>query len=257
MTARDRPKKTLKEVFGPASQSEMYLARALEEFHRAGNPPDLWVPVDALHRGSLLEGAQAGLTARSRRLQFLRTTVLFAALAAEAFANELFDELLPTADAKAIDRLPTPEKLLVGTKMATGASPLERGAEPMQSLQTLFATRNRLVHPRPQGGLAAWVRDIEQRDEAAIGPDAARRVLLCVVDTVVLCNPLRKHPTLHAGIARTIDRHRHFLLRHQERCGPSILDIPAPDEPSTAPLMDQMMQAVAAAAAAGREGPTR
>jgi hypothetical protein len=133
----------------------MYLLRALEEFHRSANPPDLWVPVDAFHGNSMLEGAQAGLTARNRRLHFLRSTVLFAALAAEAFANELLDELLAPADADALDRLPTPEKLLLGPRTATGSSPLERGAQPIQGIVTLFKTGNRLVHPRPRGVLAA------------------------------------------------------------------------------------------------------
>jgi hypothetical protein len=48
----------LKETFGPASQAEMYLARALEEFHHASNAPDLWVPADALHRGSIWPAAR-------------------------------------------------------------------------------------------------------------------------------------------------------------------------------------------------------
>jgi hypothetical protein len=77
----------LKETFGPASQAEMYLARALEEFHHASNAPDLWVPADALHRGSMLASSQEVLTAKNRRLHFLRSAVLFAALSAEAFAN--------------------------------------------------------------------------------------------------------------------------------------------------------------------------
>lgn len=131
-----------REAFGLASQAEMYLARALEEFHRSANAPDLWVPVDAFHRGSLLEGAQAALTARNRRLHFLRSTILFAALAAEAFANELLDELLSSADADALERLPTPEKLLIGARVAAETSPLARGADPMQGLVELFKTRN-------------------------------------------------------------------------------------------------------------------
>jgi hypothetical protein len=109
----------------------MYLAKALDEFHRAGNAPDLWVPVDAMYRDSIFEGPQASLTARNRRLHFLRATVLFSALAAEAFANELLDELLSAADAAALDKLPTPEKLIFTTRAATGTSPLARGAQPM------------------------------------------------------------------------------------------------------------------------------
>jgi hypothetical protein len=35
--------RTIRDVFGPASQPEMYLERALSEFHRSGNPSDLGV----------------------------------------------------------------------------------------------------------------------------------------------------------------------------------------------------------------------
>lgn len=257
---RRRPR-TLKEAFGPASQAEMYLARALEELHRAANPPDLWVPVDAIHRESILEEMQAALTARNRRLHFLRSTVLFAALAAEAFANELLDELLSRADVEALDKLQTPEKLYIGTRLATRESPLSRGAQPMQGLVQLFKTRNRLVHPKPQGGIAAWARDVEASDELAVGPDAALTAIVAVAETVTLCTELRKHPIIHGGLARTILRHRQVLVRHNELVGPKILDVPAPDAPASPPLVDQMMEIVATARARqaaptdGRENP--
>jgi hypothetical protein len=220
----------------------MYLARALEEFHRSANAPDLWVPVDAFHRDSLLEGPQASLTARNRRLHFLRSTVLFAALAAEAFANELLDEVLSSADARALDRLPTPEKLLLGTRVAAGTSPLVRGTEPMQGLVELFRTRNRLVHPRPQGGVAAWVQDLQPGDESAVGPAAARRAILCVADAVVLCTELRKRPRLYGGIAKTIATHRGLLERHQALAGSSVLHVPDKDAAGVPALWDQMQE---------------
>jgi hypothetical protein len=83
----------------------MYLTQALEEFHHSANDPDLWAPVAGLLRGSRLESAQAIGTAKDRRLRFLRGTVLFAALAIEAFTNELLAELLPASDFDAVDRL--------------------------------------------------------------------------------------------------------------------------------------------------------
>jgi hypothetical protein len=252
-SGRHQKYRSLKEAFGPASQAEMYLARALEEFHHSANPADLWLPVDALHRGSILDEPQAAMTAMNRRLHFLRSTVLFAALAAEAFANELLNELLPAADAEALDRLPTPEKLAMGTHVATGESPLKRGAQPMQDLVLLFKTRNRLVHPRPQGGIAAWARDVEASDELVIGPKAALSAIVAVAEAVALCTELRRHPILHGGTAKTILRHRHILDRHSELGGPKILDIPKRTEPSSPPLMDQMMQIVADAMQQSRD----
>ena len=73
----------------PGSQAEMYLSRAVEEFHRASNPPDLWTEPDPFLAGSIVfSGAQALMTAQNNELQALRTSVLFAAITVEAFANE-------------------------------------------------------------------------------------------------------------------------------------------------------------------------
>ena len=241
----------LKETFGPASQAQMYLGRALEDYHHASNAPDLWVPAHALYRGSLLEGAQEVLTAKTRRLQFLRSAVLFAALAVEAYANELLADILPPRDWEALDQLKPPEKLLLGTRLAgEGESPLDRGAEPLQSVTELMKVRNRLVHARPQGGIAAWVQDVEEADERAIGPDAALNAILRVSETVVACNPLRPHPSLHGGIAQMIVWHAALVRAHNERGGPRILDVPARDAEGAAPLHDQMMDVVAANARA-------
>lgn len=248
---RSRPQrqKSIKEAFGPASQAEMYLHRALQEFHHSANPPDLWGAVDALHRSSIFEAPQAIMDARNRRLHFLRSSVLFASLAAEAFTNELLDELLSRADFEAVDKLPTPEKLLIGTRLAgAGESPLERGAQPLQDVALLFKTRNRLVHARPQGGIAAWDRDVEESDEQAIGPKAALTAILRVAETVAMCTKLQKHPNLHGGLAKMILYHRGLLERHQDLAGPKILDVPSQDAPGVPPLRDQMMEVVAAGA---------
>jgi len=99
--------------------------------------------------------------------------VLFAALAIEAFANELLAELLEARDLEAVDRLEVPDKLLIGARLATGQSPLSRGAQPLQDVAALVKKRNRLVHPKPHNGIAAWIQDVEAEDEEAIGPRAA------------------------------------------------------------------------------------
>ena len=226
----------------------MYLMRALEEFHHSANPSDVWVPVSGLLRGSRLESAQAIGTAKDRRLHFLRGTVLFAALAIEAFANELLAELLPARDFDAVDRLEVPDKLLIGTRLATGQSPLSRGAQPLQDLATVVKTRNRLVHAKPQNGIAAWIRDVTAADEEAVGPDAALKALLSVGETIVVCTELREYSNLHGGVAKTIVNHRQLLVRHNELAGTKIADVPARDSEGVAPLWDQMQEAIAASA---------
>jgi hypothetical protein len=224
-----------------ASQAEMYLHRALDEFHRACNAPDLWIPVDPFHRGSVLEESQQVLNAKNRRLQFLRSSILFSAISAEAFANELINELLGAADVDALDKLGTPEKLLLGVPLATGnQSILTRGAHPMQGVSALIKTRNRLVHPRPQGGIAAWVQDVLPKDEEVIGPKAAQDGILAVADLVVLCTPLREHPNLHGGTAKAIAANRDLLDEDRQRSGPLILDVPIKSEVGSPPLFDQI-----------------
>jgi hypothetical protein len=234
----------------------MYLSRALDEFHRASNPLDLWVPVDALHRGSILEKPQALMTAQNRRIHFLRSSVLFAAISAEALANELLTDLLSSGDAEALDSLTMPEKFLMGTRIGAGKELVDRGRYPMGALLTLAETRNRLVHPRPSGGIAAWTQDVEEADEKAIGPRAAEKAILAVADVAVLCNPLRPHPVLHDGIAKTIAANREMLATYRKTCGDGLRDVPAENSPSTPTLMDQIREPLAerlAPSAAGSE----
>jgi hypothetical protein len=214
----------------------MYLTRALEELHHSANAPDLWVPVAGLLRGSLLEGAQAVGTAKDLRLRFLRGTVLYAALAIEAFANELLAELLTARDFDAVDRLEVPDKLLIGTRLASGQSPLSRGAQPLQDVAVVVKTRNRLVHARPQNGIAAWIRDVEAADEEAVGPRAALTAVLSVSETIVVCTELREYPNLHGAVAKTILDHRQMLVRHNDLAGPKIADLPARDADGVPPL---------------------
>jgi hypothetical protein len=241
---RRRPEgqRTLREVLGPSSQAEMYLMRALEEFHHSANAPDLWTPVTGPLRDSLLESAQAVGTATNRRLHFLRGTVLFAALAVEAFANELLAELLEARDLEAVDRLEVPDKLVIRTRLATGQPPLSRGAQPLQDVAALVKKRNRLVHPKPQNGIAAWIQDVEAADEDAIGPRAAATAVLRVSETMVLCTELRQYPHLHAGTAKTILNHRAMLEAHEARAGSKILDVLPRDQGGVPSLWDQMQE---------------
>ena len=84
----------------------MYLSRALDEFHRAGNAPELWIEPDPFLKDSIVfGGAQQIVTAQNRRLQALRSCMLFAAIAVEAFANEFAYHVLGAQTAKTIDNL--------------------------------------------------------------------------------------------------------------------------------------------------------
>lgn len=83
--------------------------------------------------------------------RFARTSILFSALAAEAYVNAFLDERLSGADVSAIDRLPAVDKYVIGVSQADATVRFPRGAEPTQTLKRLFDTRNKLVHPKPRG----------------------------------------------------------------------------------------------------------
>ena len=135
----------------PGSQAEMYLSRALDALHRAGNPPELWIEPDPFLKDSIVfGGAQQILTAQNLRLQALRSCMLFAAITVEAFANEFAYHALGAQTAKTIDNLGPAEKIDTALRLAAcNGDLLDRGRDPFQTVVTLVKTRNRLVHPKP------------------------------------------------------------------------------------------------------------
>jgi hypothetical protein len=225
----------------PGSQAEMYLSRALDEFYRASNPPDLWIEEDPFLAGSLLAGAQMTMTAQNRRLQALRTSVLFSAVAVEAFANEFAYEALGAPTARMIDNLGPADKIETAVRLATGDdSILDRGRQPMQTIVSLVKTRNRLVHPKPTNGLAAWTQAVEETDEDTFGPKVAEQAILAVSELIVLCVPHLPHPNLSGGLAKMIAQNKDLLTKHREGVGQTIRDLPAKGAPGTSSLHNQM-----------------
>jgi hypothetical protein len=69
--------------------------------------------------------------------------------------------------------------------------------------------------------------------------------MLRVAETMAICPELRRHPDLHAGIAKTVVRYRQILVTHSQLTGPKIMDVPDRDAQEVAPLWDQMREASA------------
>jgi hypothetical protein len=253
MPSPRRPRTEIK--LPPGSQAEMYLSRAVEEFHRASNPPDLWTEPDPFLADSFVfSGAQALMTAQNNRLQALRTSVLFAAITVEAFANEFANEALGSKTAEMIDNLSPADKIETAVRLATGDDTiLDRGREPMQTVVQLIKIRNRLVHPKPSNGLAAWTQAVEESDETAFGPQAAERAILQAGNLIVLCVPHMPHPNLRGGLAKMIVQNEDLLTTHRESVGPGIRDLPGKDAPGTSSIYNQMRGRITPAAA-GLEG---
>jgi hypothetical protein len=143
----------------------VYLRDALEAVLEAGDP-------EALYRGAAdIDGDPAkeafvAATAKSRRIKSCRRAVLYSSFAAEAFINSFIAATLSKRDRSLIDRNRTIDKYILGPRLALteDLSELEQREE-LQTLERLFAIRNRLVHPKPREltgivrGAAKWRSD--------------------------------------------------------------------------------------------------
>jgi hypothetical protein len=176
------------------SQSGSYFDQAVEALRSSGDPDVLWAEASDFHRGSLIfEQPQRRVDALQRRLWLLRSTVLFTAVCAEAYANEFIAELLSSSDAKAVDRMSTVDKILLSPRLGGKESSVARGSEPLQTIQALFKVRDALVHPRKTSP-AAYVRYATDQDEALVGPHPAGRYLIAVATLMETLDPLRPPP---------------------------------------------------------------
>lgn len=179
----------------------------------------------------------------NRRLSFLRSVVLFAALSAEPYANEFLEAALAAPDARALDRLVTPEKLLIGSRLIGVEPPLDRGRLPLQRLYALFEVRNALVHPRGSGArsISAYAHNIREQDNELVGPKAAAGYVVAVAGLIVWLEPYRPGPSI-IGEATMIVGHRAVLDAHRKVLGDEILVAPDPDAAEPVPLLVQMQR---------------
>jgi hypothetical protein len=78
------------------------------------------------------------------RVTYCRRALLFAAFAAEAYANDFFYDRWTGQDRDGLERLSTVDKYALLPALA-GAAVLDRGGEPLQRVKWLFDRRNELV----------------------------------------------------------------------------------------------------------------
>lgn len=211
-----------------ATQSNAYLNHAAESLTDAASPRALWRPADSLHQGGFLERTQRGVDAGNRRLARLKTSVIFSALAVEAYANEFLVATCVRADAAAVDRLPTPEKLILAPRLNGLPTVVQRGREPHQTISRLFKVRNLLVHPSAQGYSALVIDDLTDRDEADLGPTAAGDYLIAVGHMIFELNTIRSDRRW-IGEAALLWEEAPAVRGFVAAMGPRIGDIPAED----------------------------
>ena len=113
--------------------------------------------------------------AEYERVSYSRRALLFAAFAAEAYANDFLYNEWEGQDRDALQRLPTIDKYVLLSQLARRPARLTRGAEPIQTLKWLFQRRDELVHAAPRG--ADLTYDPENHN-----PRAAARCIVAVAD---------------------------------------------------------------------------
>jgi hypothetical protein len=220
------------------SQAEAYLSQACDALRSAGDAAFLWriEPAQRFGSGSVLATLQLAMDASNRRLRSLRSVPIFAALALEAFANDFLAELLSPADAIAVDRLTTLDKLLLGPRIAGASSTLTRDAEPLQTIKKLLHVRNRLVHARASG-YSPFTHSLTDRDESDFGPIACGRYLLRSAEVIALLDALCQPPHT-VGLSIYLSQAPQVIDEYISSIGKNINQLVLQGEPSPADLQE-------------------
>jgi hypothetical protein len=88
--------------------------------------------------------------AEGGRVLYSRRSLLFAAFAAEAYANDFLYERREGGDREALQRLPTVDKYVLLPQLVGRPDVLTRDKEPIQRIKWLFQRRDELVHAAPK-----------------------------------------------------------------------------------------------------------
>ena len=165
------------------------------------------------------------------RVTFCRRSLLFAAFAAEAYANDFLYEKWGGQDREALRKLSTVDKYAILSVLAGAKTVLERGREPLQSIKWLFDRRNELVHAAPCNG-----RDLTW-DPANHNPLAAATSIVAVADAVARLTG----EAPRASVLSYVLAERQALLEYGKGAAdelPEIHDPPSPDLLSNARRRD-------------------
>jgi hypothetical protein len=153
------------------------------------------------------------LVAEGRQIDFARTSVLFSALAAEAFVNAALAEKMSGEEFAGVDKLRTVDKYVFGPQVAIGRRLFERGQEPAQSIAQLFKLRDRLVHAKPRS-LTIDKRTFGDPRYEEFNPPAAARYLTAVAGAVAtLYDACEMEP---GAVVMSIDEHKDRFIEFGE-----------------------------------------
>lgn len=160
--------------------------------------------------------------AAGRCVTYCRRALLFAAFAAEAYANDFLYEKWGGQDRDALRKLSTVDKYAILSVLAGATTVLDRGREPLQRIRWLFDRRNELVHAAPRND-----RDLTW-DPANHNPLDAATSIVAVADAAAkLTGEVPRASVLSYVLAE-----RQALLEYGKRAAdklPEIHDPPSPD----------------------------
>lgn len=158
--------------------------------------------------------------AEGKRVTYSRRALLFAAFAAEAYANDFLYETWNGKNREALERLSTVDKYALLPTLAGAPAALDRDREPLQTVRWLFQRRDELVHAKPQS------RDLTY-DAENHNPRAAARCIVAVADAAAaLSGEVPRGSLLSYVLAE-----RAALLEYGKRAAarvPRIHDAPSP-----------------------------
>jgi len=156
-----------------------YLDQAVTALHASGSSDMLYG--DGRDSHDVFARAADMWDAPRRRLHYARTAILFAAISAEAYINAFIfaPKRFTATDARAIERLTTTVDKFVLAPRLSGHDIFDRGGEPVTSMNTLFALRNDLVHPRPRTYEASGDFN-EPHGFEELNPEVAARMIAAV-----------------------------------------------------------------------------
>ena len=170
-----------------------YLSQAVQASLDTMRPARLYPPTKGTKRSSeglVRDDLLRMMNAASRRLDFARTSILFSALAAEAYVNEFLLRQaghagLAKKDVEGLDKLSTPEKYVLGPRAVLGRAVFGRGRQPIQDIRDLFKLRNLLVHPKARRVKVRKNHLFDVPGFEDYNPEAAARFLVAVATAAV------------------------------------------------------------------------
>lgn len=155
--------------------------------------------------------------AEYERVSYSRKALLFAAFAAEAYANDLLYDTWAGQDREVLSRLSTVEKYVFLPQLAGSQIRFSRDQQPIQRLRWLFKRRDELVHAAPrEADLTYFPENHNPRDAAE-----------CIVAVVAVAAGLFGKPPQNSYLSYAMLGKR-VILDYGQRAAASLLGSMSP-----------------------------